>query len=251
MEKIQMKNLHKILALLLVAALLLCGCASKKQEEQAKMDSLIEGVEGSFGSGDLLFIGKVLGRAAEDRLITFYDADMGKNTFYSVEITEDLYGYMPDRVITVAVLGNSETFPDRTLLSKGGEYYFRAHPWVEGEDVIFLLPTFYTSLAEREEGMIYTTIGDVRYQCGSEEDFLKAIKEAEERAEYGLSRVWRCTEESLAAAYGRSTVEQMEELKIAVKDPQTLKKTEERAYQLMQKMKNAEKSREGLGELFE
>lgn len=246
-----MKKILRIFALLLVLSLLLCGCGEKKSELQAEMDSFLQDAETALAQGEFLFVGKVLGKVTEDRLITYYDADMGENTFYSVEVTEDLYGCMPDRTITVGILGNSETFPDRTPLSKGKEYYFQTYLWVEGDQIIFLLPTFYTALAEREAGMIYATINGERHFCGSEEEYREALKQAEERAEYGPMAVWKTAEASFGAAYGRSTAAYFEKLEISVKDPETLEKTEETAYKLLQEIKKTEKSWEGLGDLLQ
>ena len=245
-----MKKINKLLALLLVFSLLLCGCNGKDRAGQAMMEEFLEEAEGAMVGGELFFAGKILGMAAEDRLISYYDAEMGKNTFYSVEVTEDLFGIMPDRTITVCVLGNSETFPDRNLLIKGKEYYFHTYLWVEGEELIFLLPTFYTALPEREGEMIYATYEDTRYLCGSDEEYRQGLKAAEEKAGYGAAAVWLRAETAFAEA-GRKDAKYFENLKMKVKDPVLLKQTQRAAKELAGRLEKIDKTWEGLGGVFE
>ena len=115
-----MNKQAKIFALLLAVVLLLGGCA-KAPEGQVEQEVLFEKTAASLAEGHLFFAGRVTSALAEPKQITYYDAEAGKNTFYRVEITEDFFGCLPNRTLTVCVMGNSENFAERENLEKGKE----------------------------------------------------------------------------------------------------------------------------------
>lgn len=244
-----MKKLHKLIAFLLVLSLFLCGCKGS-DEEAVGLDTLFETTENSLSIGQVFFAGKVLGKAAEARLISYYDAEMGKNTFYSVEITDDLFNCLPERTITVCVLGNEETFPDRTPLSKGKEYYFNTTLWVEGEEIIFLLPTFYTALPERENGLIYATIDEVRHECGSDERYRERLNELVKKTGYGPETVLVGAKEAFQSAAARVDIDYFETLKIPIPDAALLQKTGTTAAALLKQAEKTEATWEEIGGLL-
>lgn len=240
---------HNLLALFCILLLLLCGCSGESGEGKGSMDTLFETTESALERGCFFFAGEVLGVKTDSRLISYYDAQMGENTFYSVRVTKDLYGCMPERNITVCVLGNSETFPDRTTLSKGKEYYFTAELWVEKEETIFLLPTFYKALPELREGGIYSEAEGKSAYCGSEEEYGGRLDALAETTGYSPAVVLQSIKNQLKNATLRDA-DYFEELEFEKVDAAALKQTASFAATLLQRAQATKETWEGLGELI-
>lgn len=179
-----MKKLNWM-ALVLALMLLLGGC-SKTEDDELKLESLFERTEVAMQEGQLFFSGKVLEKTKQDRAITYYESETAANTFYQVEITEDFFGFLPERTLTVCVMGTEENFGSRTELEKGKEYLFQVNAWAGESELLFLLPTFYEAMPQREGDYLYYTKGNLRYAVdGGYEDYKQMLSELAEQ--YGYS----------------------------------------------------------------
>lgn len=239
---------HNWIAALLLILFLLCGCS--KQEGKGDFESLFTTAESSFQMGRFFFGGQVLGIKNDQRIISYYDAPMGDNTFYSVRVTQDFFGCMPERNITVCILGNSETFPDRASLEKGKEYLFEAALWMEGEEPIFLLPTFYSSLPTLKEGEAYAMEEGQRALCGSLDDYKSALLERAKKSGYSPASVLRGLKDQLKNAAVRADASYFKEKGFETVDSAALKETASAAAALLKKAEAAEATWKGIGELI-
>ncbi|MBQ7095933.1 MAG: hypothetical protein IJN80_05745 [Clostridia bacterium] len=239
---------HNWIAALLLILFLLCGCS--KQEGKGDFESLFSTAESSFQMGRFFFGGQVLGIKNDQRIISYYDAPMGENTFYSVRVTQDFFGCMPERNITVCILGNSETFPDRVSLEKGKEYLFEAALWMEGEEPIFLLPTFYSSLPELKEEKAYAMEEEQRALCGSLEDYKSALLERGKEAGYSPATVLSGMKDQLKNAAGRGDASYFKEKGFERVDSAALQETASAAAALLKRAEAAEATWEGIGALI-
>lgn len=194
-----MKRLNWI-AWVLLFAVLLCGC-SKSQEDVMKLEDLFYRTEVAMEEGQLFFAGKVLSVQKQDLDITYYESETVANTFYEVEVTEDFFGFLPERTLTVCVMGTGEHFISRTEPEKGGEYLFQVKPWAGEEEMLFLLPTFYEALPRREGEYIYYTKGNQRYAVdGGYEDYKQMLKDYADRYSYSAQGVGKAIHSDLQAA---------------------------------------------------
>ena len=221
---------RRIIALLVALLLLLTGCAQKNTGEKP-MEELL---------------GKVTEASAMKKMISFYDVEAEKSTFYQVEVTDDPFGCMPDRTITVCILGAADTFSERIALQKNKEYLFDTSLWVQEDEAVFLLPTFYESLPEREGNMLYFTTVDGRGTVdGSYEEYLARLQTLAAENEYTAQKVLDAAKERLKSAAERDA-ESFEALKFESVDREALNKTNKKAADLLQKAETAEKTWEGI-----
>ncbi|MBR2013251.1 MAG: hypothetical protein IJ995_03450 [Clostridia bacterium] len=211
-----MKKLNWI-AWVLLFALLLCGC-SKTQEDVMKLEDLFYRTEVAMEEGQLFFAGKVLSVQKQDRAITYYESETVANTFYEVEVTEDFFGFLPERTLTVCVMGTGEHFVSRTEPEKGKEYLFQVKAWAGEEEMLFLLPTFYEALPQRESEYIYYTKGNQRYAVdGGYEDYKQRLLDLAEQYGYSAQGVGKAILADLQAA-GKKDAAYFEELEFKTID---------------------------------
>ena len=152
----------KFLGAVLAALLLLTSC-SKSDPSVLSLDTLFYRTEASLAEGHLFFAGKVISAAQQNRAITYYESETEVNTFYQVEVTEDFFGCLPERTLTICVMGTDAHFVSRTELQSDTEYLFDVNAWAGEDEMLFLLPTFYEALPQREGEYIYYTKGETRY----------------------------------------------------------------------------------------
>lgn len=236
------------MALLCLILLLICSCS--KQGGSGRLESLFTTTESSFQVGRFIFGGQVLGIKNDERLISYYDAPMGDNTFYSVRVTEDFFGYMPERNITVCILGNSETFPDRASLEKGKEYLFEVALWMDEEEIVFLLPTFYSALPELKDGKLYAMEEGKRLLCGSLADYKGALLKKAEESGYSAATLLGGMKLQLENAAGRGDASYFKERRFEKVDEDALQKTASSAATLLKKVEKAEATWDGVGEVI-
>ncbi|MBQ8600779.1 MAG: hypothetical protein IJ407_05325 [Clostridia bacterium] len=152
-----MRNL-KLFALLCALVLLVCSCRINEKEGYS-FEEMTQTLEAAVAEGHFFFAGKVLSVGTNDRMISYYEMEAETNTVYQVEVTEDFFGCMPKEPITVCIYGTTGNFSSRSNLEKGKEYLFDTTLWVQGEEIIFLLPSFYEGMPERAEEALYYTAG--------------------------------------------------------------------------------------------
>lgn len=178
-----MKMLNWI-AMILAVAMLLCGC-SKSEDDVLTLESLFYRTEVAMQEGQLFFAGKVLNVVKQDRAITYYERETIENTFYEVEVTEDFFGFMPERTLTVCVMGTGEHFVSRTELNKGEEYIFQVQAWAGEEEMLFLLPTFYEAMPQKDGEYLYYTKGNSRYAVdGGYEEYKQMLLDLADQYSY-------------------------------------------------------------------
>lgn len=149
-------NLRRTLpALLMILCLLLSGCQKKK--EGVPFEDLVLTMENSLEQGHFFFAGKVLSAGNHSTPISFYDLETETNTVYQVEVTEDYFGCMPEEPITVCIFGTKNNVVGRSLLEKDKTYIFDTTLWVHGEEIIYLLPSFYKGMPEISGESLYYT----------------------------------------------------------------------------------------------
>ena len=243
---------HNLIALMVVLLLLLCGC---KQEEAAaegsmKLEELFARTAASVEEGHFFFAGKVASAMAEKKMISFYDVETEKSTFYKVEVTEDPFNCLPDRTLTVCIMGNTENFPDRNVLEKGKEYLFDTTLWVQEEEVVMLLPTFYEVLPEcREEALFYTDQSTTVVINGTRADYWAQLKKMTEEKGYAPQTVLSGIQGRLQQAIERNA-DYFEELKFEALDRAALSRTVTTAEALLEQAKNTEPTWGGIEELL-
>ena len=243
---------HKIIAWLLVGLLLFCGCSKEETAPSGtvKMDVLFERTEASVEEGHFFFAGKVTSAMAEKRMITFYDAESEKNTFYKVEVTQDPFNCLPDRPLTVCVMGNSESFGNRTALEKGKEYLFDTTLWVLEEEAVMLLPTFYDVLPECQgDVLFYTDQGATAVVNGSVEDYWSRIRKLAEEKGYSAESVQNGMVSRLQNATERNRA-YFEKLEFEAIDGVALGKTLTTAKALLAKAEKAQPTWSGIEEIL-
>lgn len=215
-----MKRLNWI-AWVLLFAVLLCGC-SKTEEDVMKLEDLFYRTEVAMEEGQLFFAGKILSVQKQDRAITYYESETVANTFYEVEVTEDFFGFMPERTLTVCVMGTEEHFVSRTEPEEGKEYLFQVKAWAGEEEMLFLLPTFYEALPQREGEYIYYTKGNQRYAVdGGYEDYKQMLKDLAEQYSYSAQGVGESILTNLQEASKRDAAH-FEELEFKTIDRETI-----------------------------
>ena len=240
---------HNLVGAFLLILMLICGCANR--EEKGDLELLFSTAETSFQTGRFFFAGQVQGIKNDERLITYYDAPMGKNTFYSVKVTEDFFGCMPERNITVCILGNSETFPNRATLEKGKEYLFETALWVDDQEAIFLLPTFYSALPRLADGKLYALEAGKELLCGSLEDYKITLMERAEEQKYAPATLLSGMKEQLKNAVSRKDVAYFKERDFKNVEKETLQKTAHIAATLLKKAEDAEATWEEIGAIIQ
>ncbi len=237
----------KIFAWLLVFALLLCGCKGN-QEELMKLEDLFYRTEVAMEEGQLFFAGKVLDVNHQDRAITYYESETVANTFYQVEVTEDFFGFMPERTLTVCVMGTGEHFVSRTELEEGKEYLFQVKPWAGEEEMLFLLPTFYEAMPQQEGEYLYYTKGNRRYAVdGSYEDYKQMLLDLAEQYSYSAQGVGEAILTNLQAASTRDTAH-FEELEFKTIDREAIDSVA--AFAKKRSENSAPKTAEGIKEIL-
>ncbi len=241
---------RKIVVWLLVLAVLLTGCGSKETGTKA-LDRLFEKTPVSMEEGHLFFTGKVTASSAVRRAISYYELETEKNTFYEVEITDDPFGCMPERTVTVGILGNTETFPERIALQKGKEYLFDVTVWVQEEETVFLLPTFYSSLPEREGETLQITEADgLKTIDGSYAAYLDRLKTLAGENSYRPEKILETLKERFRSAVERDAG-YFKELEFKKIDGESLKKTNQTASALLAKAEETQKTWEGIRGLLQ
>lgn len=194
-----MKKLNWI-AVVLLLALLIGGCSNAKDDVMT-LESLFYRTEVAMEEGQLFFAGKVLSAKNQARAITYYESETAANTFYEVEVTEDFFGFMPDRTLTVCVMGTEENFVSRTELEQGKEYLFQVNAWAGEEEMLFLLPTFYEALPQREGEYIYYTKSNKRYAVdGRYEEYKQMLFDLADQLGYSAKRVGEAISSNLELA---------------------------------------------------
>ncbi len=147
--------MKKAILWLIAAALLLSGCQSRPTQNRYPLDEVTQTMEAAVEEGHLFFAGTVLSVGTTSKMISYYDAEVENNTVYQVSVTEDFLGVLPQEPITVCIYGTKSNFGDRATLEKGKEYLFDTTLWVHGDEVVYLLPTFYQSLPQRQEETLF------------------------------------------------------------------------------------------------
>lgn len=241
---------RNLLAGLLALALLLCGC-SEEAAGSVELESLLEKTEVSAAEGHVFFTGKVTSAMAEAKMISYYDAESEKSTFYKVEVTDDPFGCLPEQTLTVCVLGNTENFIDRTPLEKGKEYLFDTTLWVQEDQAVLLLPTFYLALPEREGDVLYYTdqAGKAMVK-GSYQDYWTRLKELAAGQNYGPETVLAAAKDRLKSAAERDAA-YFEGLGFTGLDRAALSATRQTAAALLAQAENAENTWEGIQALLQ
>lgn len=241
---------RKIVVCLMALALLLTGCG-KKETGTKSLESLFEKTPVSLEEGHLFFTGKVTASSAARRAISYYELETDKNTFYQVEITDDPFGCMPDRTVTVCILGGAETFRERMALQKGKEYLFDVTVWVQEEEPVFLLPTFYSSLPEREgETLSITEKDGLKTVDGRYADYLDRLKTLAGENSYNPEKVLETLKERFRSAAERDAG-YFKTLEFKNIDGESLKKTNQTASVLLAKAEETQKTWEGIRGLLQ
>ncbi len=244
-------KLRSLMVALLAMALLLGGC-KKDAVGSIAADLLYEKMGVSQQEGHFFFAGKVLSALSDSKQITYYEEQMEKNTFYQVEITDDFFGCMPDRVVTVCVLGGSENFPNRQALEPKAEYIFDTTLWLCDGEAVFLLPTFYDALPEKSgEDLYYTDRNGKGLLEDSYEDYKAAAIAMAETSGYSPETVLNSMKERLELAEKERTVARFEELKFADLDVAAVKAVNDLAVAYSEKCSTAEKTWEGIKDILE
>ena len=241
---------RKIIALLAALLLLLTGCGEEATGEKP-LAELLEKTPVSMQGGHFFFTGKVTEASAMKKMISFYEVEAEKSTFYQVEIIDDPFGCMPERTVTVCILGGAETFGERIPPEKNKEYLFDTTLWVQEDEAVFLLPTFYESLPEREgEVLYYTTTEGRGVVKGSYADYLARLQTLATENNYTAQTVLDAAKERLKSATERDAAF-FKDLKFESVDQVALDKTNKKAADLLQKAESAEKTWEGIRGILE
>lgn len=242
---------YNVIALLLVLVLLVCGCQGKQDPAgMIKTEELFQKTPAAMEEGHLFFAGRVVSVLAERKSISFYEAESEKNTYYKVEVTEDFFGCLPQRLLTVCILGSSENFSTRKTLEKDTEYLFDATVWVQGEEVIFLLPTFYTGIPHRQgDTVLYTdTEGTKTAECNNKQYVARLRKLAEENG-YAPEKVLAHAKKRLGDAAARDA-DYFRGLKFTHIDEALLQTTVQTAQAKLEQANKISADWAGIGELL-
>jgi len=240
---------RNVVALLIALLVLLSGC-TKQELGQKPLEELMEKTPVSMEEGHLFFTGKVTAASVMNRMISFYEVETEKSTFYQVEVTDDPFDCMPDRILTVCILGSADSFGERNALQKDTEYLFDTSLWVQEDEAVLLLPTFYQSLPEREGDDLYYIGAEGRERVkGSYRDYLDRLQALAEENKYSAQRVLEAAEGRMKSAAERDA-DYFKELKFEKTDAEAILKTNKKAADLLAKVKTAEKTWEGIRELL-
>ncbi len=243
--------LKRMVAILLAGTLLLGLTACKKSADQKGTESLLETAEVSMNEGHFFFVGKVLSVVNEQKMITFYDAETEKNTFYQVEITDDLFGCMPEKVITVCIYGTGTFFKNRKSLEKGKEYFFDTRLWVDEEKAVYLLPTFYSGLPERQGDRLLLSEPEETYDLGRPEDYREDLLALANRVGYGAKTVMAGMKSQLELAVQNSNKAHFDGVEVKETDENFLARVTATAQRLLEKAKDAESTWNGIKGVLE
>lgn len=238
--------LKRIVALLLAVGLLLGLSACKEEAGQMETDSLLETARISMEEGHFFFVGKVLSAVNDDKMITYYDAETNQNTFYQVEVTDDLFGCLPDGVLSVCIYGTSEHFSNRKPLEKGKEYFFDVRLWVDEGKPVYLLPTFYDGLPEKRGEKLFYTDPEGSYKLGKAADYRAELLKVANRSGYGAKTVVAGMTAQLELAVKNSNQDHFKELEISDTDPEFLARVTDTAKGLLTKTQSADKTWKGI-----
>lgn len=242
---------HNLVALVLALALLLCGCGKKEASGTKTLESLMERTSASLEEGHFFFAGKVTSAVAEAKMISYYEAEAEKSTFYKVEVTDDPFGCLPSRTLTVCVLGNTENFSDRMTLEKGKEYLFDTTLWVQETEAVLLLPTFYLALPEREGDVLYyNDQAGKALVSGSYQDYLEKLAALAEEKQYSAATVLSAAKSRLQSASQRDAA-YFEGLEFASVDTEALNTTVQTAAILLERANSTESTWAGIQGLLQ
>ncbi len=243
--------LKRTLAFLL-AGILLLGCtACKEPADEKGTESLLETAEVSMNEGHFFFIGKVLSVVNEKKMITFYDAAIEKNTFYRVEITDDLFGCLPERVITVCVYGTGASFKNRKSLEKGKEYFFDTQLWADAQEPVFLLPTFYSGMPERQGEHLLLNEPEGTFDLGRPDDYREELLALANRVGYGAKTVMTGMKRQLELAIQNSNKAHFDALDVKDTDEAFLAEVTATARRLSEKADAADETWNGIRGVLE
>lgn len=236
-------------ALLMAAVLLLSGC-QKNDPGTLTYETMFEKTEASLKEGHLFFAGKVLQVDQRAELITYYDGETPANTFYTVEVVEDYFDLLPDRNLTVCIMGTTDQFSTRTDLKAEEVYIFDCTVWMQGEEVVLLLPTFYNGLPCREGEFLSFTEKGVRYAVeGTYEDYKESLLALAEEQGYGPAAVMKHINDRLASAAQKDAA-YFEELEFETVDADRIGATVAAANTRLQEAKNLQSTNQGVKELL-
>lgn len=105
-----------------------------------------------------LIIGTIDRITTEQQLIEFYQTDLTTYTRLEVTVSQNLTQRFSNTNITVYLLGDSVSFPNREQFVEGQQYVLRLLPWVIGEEIVYLLtPTESTYYLVRDNHLLYHT----------------------------------------------------------------------------------------------
>lgn len=180
---------NKLFALFAAALLLLSGCAQVK-ETNYKLDEVTTTLDSALEEGHFFFAGKVLTASTTQKMITYYDVSAEAHSVYQVQVTEDYFECMPEEPITVCVYGTKSNFNERVNLTKGEEYIFDVTLWVQEDQVIYLLPTFYESMPQKDgESLYYTADGKTAVVKGGYSAYRSHLLQRAKDLDYTPKRV--------------------------------------------------------------
>jgi len=235
---------------LLTAAVLLAGCQPKPKDTSYTMEEITTTLAASVEDGHFFFAGKVTEVGTNPQMLSYYDAESETNTVYRVEVTDDFLGCMPDDPITVCIYGTKSNFGERVNLEKGQEYLFDTTLWVYGDQVVYLLPTFYQSLPQLQgEGLVYVKNGVQAPVKGTVEDYKEQLYEQITQLNYTPQRVLDKMTALLQEAATRDSAF-FAQKKIAVSDEAHLAQTVATAKALLEQAKNATPNWSGILEVL-
>lgn len=233
-----------ILCLLVLLLGLMGGCS--EDGGVLKKEKIFMRTETSVQEGHLFFTGEVLAIEKKAEQITYYDEPADQNTFYTVSVTDDYFGALPAKEITVCIYGTVQNNISRSELEEGKEYLFDVVPWVQGETVVFLLPTFYSALASRSEQDLYYVQGGTRYAIDATYDEYKEdLKEFAEGQGYAPATVLQKAKAQFEQAKERD-VTYFKELKFKSLDTAAVEATVATAAKRLDRIASAEVSWEGV-----
>lgn len=217
----------------------------------SEMGLVYERMSVSLERGSFFFAGEVLSSQTDTKQITFYEEEMPKSTFYRVKVTEDYFGCMPERELTVCVGGSGESFRNRMPLEEGKEYVFEATLWLMDGKAIFLLPSFYDVLPEISDGDLYVTDLSGKYLL--EDDYATycaQMKALAKEVGYGPETVLRAMDMRLELAANDRNVIFFKNQKFTKLDEGAIQAVNRNAAALRERLSATEKTWEGIKELL-
>lgn len=156
--------------LLLVISISACNKQTELKEGEKELDTLIKSLPSMLESDKRIFTAKIISAKDEKALINFYNIDINDYTVYEVEVLDDISGLMPDKPVYLYSIGKSEQF-NRKTLKKGEIYLLNVSPWVYGDQIIYLLPTYSTSYPKLDTAnrLVYTDDNESYDMCSYQE----------------------------------------------------------------------------------